>query len=275
MISGSTVNPAKGLDVIDLHCHILPGLDDGADGWGASLEMAQIAAMDGISGIVCTPHASPVFRGNHRNVVLRAVEEFRTRLLQAQIRLELYPGCELAIDPNLPQKIESGELLTINDNRKIAMIEMPVEVIPPNLDRFFWMMRVRGINTILAHPERNYPLMKNPSVLLEWIQAGVLVQITGASLRGHYGQEIQDFSMKLLRHRMVHLVASDSHGPAMRRPVLSKARAITQSIVGPEEAHRIFYEYPVQVLQGEVPDVLPAIPLKKKTPFIRRIFPFR
>ncbi len=261
--------------MIDLHCHILPGLDDGADSWATSLEMAQIAVMDGISGIVCTPHSSPAFPGNHRSVILTAVEEFRTRLLQAQIPLALYPGCELAIDSNLPGKIESGELLTINDNRKIAMIEMPVAVIPPNLDRFFWMMRVGGINTVLAHPERNYPLMKNPSVLLEWIQAGILVQVTGASLRGHHGKEIQDFSLKLLRHRMVHLVASDSHGPALRRPVLSKARAVAESIVGPEEAHRIFYEYPVQVLQGEVPDVVTAIPFKKKTPLIRRIFPFR
>ncbi len=260
--------------MIDIHCHILPGLDDGAEDWSKSLEMAQIAAIDGISGIVCTPHFSHAFPGNNLTAILAAIEELRTRLRQTEIRLELYPGCELAIDSNLPEKIESGELLTINDNRRIALVEMPGEVIPPNLDRFFWMMLVRGITPVLAHPERNYPLIRNPSLLLKWIQTGVLVQITGASLRGHYGQEVRDFSVKLLQHRMVHFVASDSHGPDRRRPVLSKARAITETIIGPEEAHKIFHEYPLQLLQGEVPDVIPAIPLERKTPLIRRIFPF-
>ena len=159
-------------------------------------------------------------------------------------------------------------------NRKIALVEMPAEIIPPNLDRFFWMLQVKGVTPVLAHPERSYQLMRNPSVLSEWVQAGVLVQITGSSLRGHNGREIRDFSVKLLRHRMVHLVASDAHGPGWRRPVLSKARAITETIIGPEEAHKIFHEYPVLVLQGEVPDVMPAIPLEKKVPLIRRIFPF-
>ncbi len=264
----------KGLEVIDLHCHILPGLDDGAEDWGQSLQMARIAAKDGISGIVCTPHYSPAFPGNHRNAVMASVEELRTRLRQAKIPLELYPGCELAIDPNLPERIESGELLTINDNRKIVLLEMPSKLIPPNLDRFFWMMQLKGFTPVLAHPERNYYLMKNPSALLDWIQAGVMVQITGASLRGYYGEEPRDFSLKLLRQRMVHLVASDSHGPATRRPLLSKARAITEAVIGAEEAHRIFCEYPVEVLHGQVPEVAPAIPLEKKTSLIGRFFPF-
>ncbi len=260
--------------MIDIHCHILPGLDDGAEDWTQSLKMAQIAALDGITGIVCTPHCSAAFPGNNLPTILAAFEELRMRLRQAQIRLQLYPGCELALDPNLPEKIESGELLTINDNRNIALVEMPAELIPPNLDRFFWMLQLKGITPVLAHPERNYPLIKNPSVLWEWIQAGVLVQITGASLRGHYGPMIRDFSIKLLRHRMVHFVASDSHGPDRRRTVLSKARAITEAIIGQEEAHKIFDEYPAQLLRGEVPDVIPAIPLEEKTPLLRRIFPF-
>lgn len=237
--------------------------------------MARIAARDGISGVVCTPHYSPAFPGNRRTKVIASVEQLKTRLQQAGIRLELYPGCELAIDPSLPEKIESKELLTINDNRRIALIEMPAEIIPPNLGRFFWMMQARGISTILAHPERNHFLMKNPSMLLEWIQAGTMVQITGASLKGNHGQGVRDFSLNLLQRRMVHLVASDSHGPDRRRPVLSKAHAIIEAVIGPEEAHRIFCEYPVQILKGTVPHIAPPIPGEKKTPLIRRLLPFR
>lgn len=275
MLPDSTINPVKGLEVIDLHCHILPGLDDGAQDWAQSLEMARIAAADGICGIVCTPHSSTVYPANHRTTILAAVEELRTRLRKAEIRLELYPGCELSPQYNLLERIESGELLTINDNRRIALIEMPSDLITPNLGKFFGMMRGKGIDTVLAHPERNYHLMKNPSVLLEWIQAGVMVQMTAASLTGYYGHAIRDFSVKLLRHRMAHFVATDSHSPGRMAPMLSKARAITEAIIGPEEAHRIFCEYAVQVLRGEVPDVMPAISFERKTPTIRRIFPFR
>jgi protein-tyrosine phosphatase len=275
LLPDSTINPVKGLEVIDLHCHILPGLDDGAQGWTQSLEMARIAAADGICGVVCTPHFSTVFPANYRATILAAVEELRTRLRKAEIRLELYPGCELSPQYNLLERIESGELLTINDNRRIALIEMPSDLITPNLGKFFGMMRGKGIDTVLAHPERNYHLMKNPSVLLEWIQAGVMVQMTAASLTGYYGHAIRDFSVKLLRHRMAHFVATDSHSPGRMAPMLSKARAITEAIIGPEEAHRIFCEYAVQVLRGEVPDVMPAISFERKTPTIRRIFPFR
>ena len=261
-------------EVIDIHCHILPGLDDGAQDWAQSLEMARISAEDGVLGIVCTPHFSPVFPANNRTAILEAVEELRERLRAAGIRIELYPGCELAIAPDLHERIESGELLTINGNGKIALVEMPTGVIPPNLDRFLWMMQVKGINVILAHPERNYPLMKNPSVLFEWIQAGALVQITGASLTGHHGKEVQKLSLGLLRHRMVHFVASDSHGPARRTPMLSRARTIAESVIGSEEAHKIFCEHPAGILDGEFPDVAPAIAFEKKTPLIRRIFSF-
>ena len=235
---------------------------------------ARIAVADGISGIVCTPHFSSVFSANCRITILAAIEELRTRLRQAQIQLELYPGSELSMQYNLLERIESGELLTIDDNRKIALIEMPADVVMPNLDKFFWRLRIKGIYTILAHPERNYVLMKNPSLLLEWIRAGLMVQITAGSLRGHYGQEIRDFSLKLLRHRMVHFVATDSHSPDRRRPVLSKAHALAEAIAGPEEAHRIFFEYPAEVLRGEVPDVTPPIPFENKIPLFRRIFRF-
>jgi protein-tyrosine phosphatase len=275
LLHESTINPVKGQEVIDLHCHILPGLDDGAKDWDQSIEMARIAEEDGISGIVCTPHSSPLFPENRRVTILGAVEELQIRLQEANIRLDIYPGCELSILPNLPARIESGELLSINDSRKIALVEMPTDLISYNLGKFFWTMRIKGIETVLAHPERNCHLVKNPSMLLEWIDAGLMVQITASSISGYHGHAIRDFSLELLRHRMVHFVSTDSHGPGARAPVLSEARAVTEAISGREEAHRIFCEYPAQVLRGEVPDVTPAVPFDKTTPLLRRIFPSR
>lgn len=267
-------NPVKGLEVIDLHCHILPGLDDGAGDLEHSVQMARIAVLDGISGIVCTPHMSPCFPGNNREVILAAVEALSARLMEEGIELELYPGCELAIDSDLPEEIEAGKLLTINDSGNFALLEMPAEMIPPHMSKFFWMLQVKGITPILAHPERNFQLIKHSSILLKWVEAGVLVQITGDSLRGRYGRTIGDFSLKLLKQRMAHFVATDSHNPGRRKPVLSGARRIVESTIGSEEMQKIFYEYPAEILDGKIPKVMPAISLEKKPcSFIRRIFP--
>jgi protein-tyrosine phosphatase len=258
--------------VIDIHCHILPGLDDGAKDLEHSLEMARIAVLDGISGIVCTPHMSPHYPGNNRDVVLAAVDELRTGLAEEGIELALYPGCELAMDSDLPERIEAGELLTFNDNGNAALVEMPLEMIPTHMSTFLWKMQVRGITPILAHPERNRYLVHNPSILLGWVEAGALVQVTGNSLRGHYGERVRDFSLKLLEHKAAHLVASDSHSADRRRPVLSKAREIVDATVGAEEARKIFDEYPAEILDGRIPDVESVIPLEKeKKSFIRRI----
>ena len=275
LVLETVCKPVKGLEVIDLHCHILPSLDDGAEDFEQSLQMARMAVLDGISGIVCTPHLSTSFPGNNRKVILAAVEALRSRLMDEGIELALYPGCELVIDSDLPEKIEAGEMLTLNDTGNSALIEMPVGMVPPHIVKFFWMMQLKGITPILAHPERNHQLLKTPSILLKWIEAGVLVQITGDSLRGHYGGKIRDFSLKLIKHGMVHFVGTDSHSPGRRRPVLSEARAIVESTIGAEEAQKIFDEYPAEVLDGKIPNAIPAIPFEKKTcSFIRRIFPF-
>lgn len=257
-----------------MHCHILPGMDDGAEDWTQSLEMAGIAVEDGISGIVCTPHCSPVFPGNSRSRIMAAVEMLRMRVFEAGIGIDLYPGCELSIQPTLADKIEAEESLTVNDCRNVALIEMPPDLISPNLDKFFSMMRVRGVRTVLAHPERNPHLMKNPSILLAWVEAGVMVQITAASLLGCHGHTTRDFSLKLVDHRMVHFVATDSHGADRRAPILSEARTVVEAAIGPEETRRIFDEYPSRIVRGEFPDFSPAVAFENRRPFIRRIFPF-
>jgi protein-tyrosine phosphatase len=236
--------------------------------------MARMAVQDGISGIVCTPHISPSFPGNDRDAILVAVETLRLKLAEEGIELELYPGCEMAIDSNIPEKIKTGKLLTLNDTGNFALVEMPVETIPLHLDNLFWMMQVGGLTPILAHPERNYHLMRKPSILLKWVEAGVLVQITAGSLKGHYGRRVRDFSLMLLRGRMAHFVATDSHDPDRRRPLLSKARWIVESAIGAEEAQRIFDEYPTEVLNGRAPDVPAVVPGNVRNSFIQRIFPF-
>ena len=237
--------------------------------------MARIAVKDCISRMVCTPHLSPVFPDNDRATVLASVEQLRLRLHQAKIPLEIHAGCELVIDSDLLEKIESNEVMTINDNRSVVLVEMPVDIIPPNIEKFFWKVQSAGIDVVLAHPERNPGLMQDQSLLCKWIQGGVMVQVTAASVVGKIGKRVRDFTINLLKRRMVHLVGSDSHSPTRRRPILSGAREVVESTVGKEEAHKMFYETPEQLLLGIVPDLAPPIQELRKFSFFRRLLPFR
>lgn len=261
---------------IDIHSHILPGLDDGSDDWEQSLRMASIAAEDGISKIVCTPHWSPVFPDNGRNRILAAVEEFRIRITDEAIPIEVYPGCELVVDFDLPQKIGSGEVLSINDERRFALVEMPHEILPPKLERFFWRLQVEGITPILGHPERNRQILNNHSMLPGWIEAGALIQITAGSLAGYFGKQVRKLCTEMLRHRFVHFVATDAHSDTGKRnPALSEAREIVADIIGSEAAEKIFLENPSCILRGELPEVdEPISPPAGKQSLISRLFPF-
>ncbi|MDR3556104.1 MAG: hypothetical protein P4L55_15210 [Syntrophobacteraceae bacterium] len=261
--------------VIDFHCHILPYLDDGAADWAESVEMARIAVEDGVAGIVCTPHLSPVYPDNNRATVMASVEQLRTRLVQAAIPLQLYPGSEMAIDSDLAKGMKANKFLTVNDNQCVALIEMPVDMIPPNFGRFVWSIQSEGIDIVLGHPERNAYLMKDLSRLLKWIQMGVMVQVTACALEGGHGRRVRDFTIQLLKRRMVHLVGSDAHGPSRRSPVLSGARAVVESVVGKEEARKIFCENPEQLLSGNVPELAPPLVKPEKTSFLQRIFTSR
>lgn len=261
--------------MIDLHSHILPGLDDGSDDWDQSLRMARMAVDDGITGVICTPHWSPSYPDNTRDAILPLVDEFRSRIKAEDIPLEIYPGCEMVIHFALPEKLESGELLSINDGRRFALVEMPHEYFPPNLDQLFWMLQVKGVTPILGHPERNWQVIKNRSVLPKWIEAGVLVQITAGSLVGYFGGEVRELCRDMLQRRLVHFVGTDCHSSSGKRsPQLSKARALASNLIGAEETEKIFVENPSRVVRGELPDVREPLEPPRKQSIIKRLFPF-
>lgn len=261
--------------VIDIHCHILPAIDDGADDWEQTIKMARIAAEDGITGIVCTPHWSPSFPGNFRETILPLIDELRARLREENINVDVYPGCELVLSFGLPEMLGSGELLSINDGGTFALVETPYEIIPPNLDKLFWMIQIKGITPILAHPERNTRLQKDPMLLQKWVEAGALIQVTAGSIEGLFGNDARDFARELLRRRMVHFVGSDAHNSGRRSPALAEAREITASIIGQEEADRIFTHYPASIVRGELPEIEEPLPPDPRKPsLIERLFPF-
>jgi protein-tyrosine phosphatase len=251
--------------MIDLHSHILPGIDDGAPDWNQTLQMAKIAAEDGIRAMVCTPHCISGFFENRRAPIIASVEQFRTKLSEAGIPLDVYPGAELRLDLDLGDRIESGEILSLNDTGRYALIELPPEVLPPHLENTFWDLQSRGITPILAHPERHPMLMHNPAPLYSWVESGVLTQITAASLMGRFGSRVRNFSVDLIEHRLAHILATDSHGPLARTPRLSSAFMEARAILGESLALEMIQSIPQLVLEGNPVSTCRPIPFRGRT----------
>ncbi len=261
--------------MIDTHSHILPGLDDGSQNLEQAIAMARIAVGDGIREVICTPHWTRGTFENSRQSILDTLRDFRENLHRLGIPLSVHPGAELRIDFQIADKIREGEILTLNDSGRFALIELPAEFVPPGTEHFFYMLQVAGISPIAAHPERNPSLIKDPMRIYRWIESGVLTQVTSRSLLGKFGEAVRKLCVLMIEHRMVHLMATDAHHPANRAPRLSEGRKELELIGGKTMADRIVTGNPQAILQADNPITLDPIPLKKRftLPF-QRLFSF-
>ncbi len=260
--------------MIDLHSHILPGLDDGAADWDRSLAMARHAVADGISEIVCTPHWVPGKYENRRTEILARLEEFRARIAEAEIPITLHSGAELHLDAHIAARIRSGELLTLADGGRYILLELPEEALPDGMEDFFWNLQLEGYRPILSHVERNPVLRRDPDRLLRWVESGVLTQITAASLAGRFSDGTREFALRLLKQRLAHVLATDAHGMSTRKPELAAAVKEAESIVGPEAAKRMVREIPEKILRGESVDPAEPLPFEEPSegpPFMQRL----
>ena len=225
-----------------------------------------MAVDNGITAMVCTPHWVAGKYENNRDTILARFAEFGTRLAEAAIPLVIYPGAELHLSADMTPRILSRELLTINDGGRYALIELPEGALPDNLEDFFWNMEMKGIKPIISHVERNPILRKDPMRLFRWVETGILTQVTAASLLNEFSEEIQEFSLMLVKNRMTHMLVTDAHGLHIRIPKIREAYLIVEELVGPEEAHRLCVDTPSRILQGgNVPEVDPIQPSKKRS----------
>lgn len=236
--------------MIDLHTHILPGLDDGAADMEESAAMARAALEDGVTAVAATPHWLPGFYENDRTRVLAAVERLRERLRREGLFLDVFPGAELHLDPSLPQALERRRLCLLNEG-PYALIELPGVFVPEHVEGFLYGLRAAGYRIVLAHPERCPALAQRLDAAQRWVDSGILVQITAASLLGRFGRPLEQLCRKLLERGLVHVIASDSHGTADRPPRLREAREAAARIVGEAAARSMVEEVPRRILAGE------------------------
>jgi protein-tyrosine phosphatase len=234
---------------VDIHCHLLPAIDDGAADWEESLTMARMAVADGISVIVATPHQLGSFSHNDAPTIRVAVEQLQARLESERIPLRVLPGADVRIEADLVARLGRGEVLTLADNGHYVLLELPHEMYFP-LGRLLAELSSAGYQGILSHPERNEGILADPDVLAPLVAQGCLLQITADSLRGAFGTRSKQLSEKLVDRGLVHFVSTDAHGTKRRQPLLGEAFEIVAALSDVETAHDMFCRNPACVVQG-------------------------
>lgn len=237
--------------MIDLHVHILPGLDDGARSPEEALAMAQRACADGITSVVATPHVISGLYPNSREVILEAVEQFNGIVVREGLPLKILPGAEYRIEPDLPERMARGDLLTLNDGGRYLLVELPSSLIPHYTGRVVYELLLQGVVPVIAHPERNAGFTKEPSLLYDLINRGTLSQITAGSFTGLFGSRAAAAARLFLEHGCAHFMASDGHSPNGRAPVIAKALREVAQRLGAKEAGRLVRDNPQRVVKGE------------------------
>ena len=241
--------------MIDLHCHILPGIDDGSRSWDESVEMARIAAADGITDIVATPHITPGLYDNTTASISVLVEEFSNRLATAGIPIRLHVGADVRVDPNVVSGVEAATIPVLGNRVRYLVAELPSQMIPPNIRELVYALQLRQIIPIITHPERHASMQQDPGLLRQLVVAGALAQVTAGSLTGEFGPVACRAANKMLGRNLIHLIATDAHGAEKRRPVLTTGVAAAAAIVGEEAARAMVLDTPRAILAG-VPVVI-------------------
>ncbi len=232
--------------MVDIHAHILPGVDDGARSWETAVAMCRMAAQDGITHIVATPHANDEY--NYDRAQLQQLLSELAKKVGDDLALSL--GCDFHFSfDNLQQLRDDPANFCIGDTSYL-LIELSEFSIPPWISTQLLALLQMGLRPIITHPERNLLLQKNPGQVLEWAKIGCVIQVTANSLTGRWGEKAVQVSRWLLEKQALHIVASDCHNLEGRPPVLSRAREYLKPAYGVEIAEALVMKNPQAVVAG-------------------------
>jgi protein-tyrosine phosphatase len=246
--------------MVDVHCHILPGLDDGARDIQESLAMAQAAIEDGVTHLVATPHSSNEYRFDYTRV--RQLREQLQRLVGD--RLVLATGCDFHINlENLDALKQEAPRFCVNQ-RSYLLVEFSEFSIPPTMNHTLHDMQLMGLRPVITHPERNAILQAQPGRLAAWVQIGCFVQVTASSLTGAFGEQSREDAMRWIGEGLVHIVASDAHNMRWRPMRLLPAYEVVRDTFGEEKARALFVDNPLAVFEGRELPYVPEIVLAEK-----------
>ncbi|MBL3645933.1 tyrosine protein phosphatase [Bacillus sp. RHFB] len=249
--------------MIDIHCHILPGVDDGSADMKESMNMAKKAVEAGITHLFATPHhLNEKYVNAKRDIIERAVR-LNGSLKQNNIPLTIHLGQEVRIHRDIFISLEKEEILTLNDNGTFLLLELPSGKVPTYTQEVIYELLLKGITPIIVHPERNKELIANHKLLFELVQEGALTQITSGSIIGNFGKSIQSFSKKIIEHNLAHVIATDAHNTGSRGFTLQLAYETITKAYGIQSAF-YFKENAEHLLKDQSPIIETPLPFKKK-----------
>jgi protein-tyrosine phosphatase len=243
----------------DLHCHLLPGVDDGAERLDDALAMARVAVAEGIQEIVATPHAHLVPGDDPRAEVGRRVAELQAALDAAGIPLVVRPGSEVYLEPDTPQRWDAGLLVPLA-NSSVLLVETSFHEYPYYVPEVIFQLQARGARILLAHPERYVAFQRDLSPLEELAARGVVAQVTAGSLLGVFGKAAKQTAEAMLQRGLAHILATDAHRPeGNRAPTVQAALARAAALVGEARAQAMVEVAPRALLAGEPLELPPVV----------------
>jgi protein-tyrosine phosphatase len=249
--------------MIDIHSHILFGLDDGAQTPEDTLNMAKQAAADGITMIVATPHHQDGTYNNPPEKVIRRLEEVNRLLGDHEIPLQVLAGMEVHVDGNVVESIQEGKLITYNGHKRHMLLELPHDHVPRYIDKLIFNLQLAGIIPIIPHPERNRELREDPNRLYRLVKQGAMAQLTAASVVGKFGKKIQKCCDEMMKHNLVHFIATDAHNVGSRGVVLREAYEFIGGKYGLDYVE-MYQEFASNIVNGLDCDFAPPEKLRKK-----------
>lgn len=234
----------------DIHCHIVPGIDDGSANLAQSLAMARMAEADGTKSLVATPHQLGANSHVSAEAIRQGVADLQNALNAEGIGVSVLPGADVRIEPELPKLVRQGKVLTLADRGKHVLLELPHETYFP-LDTLLAALDRQGLVGILSHPERNRGIIKNPDVMWDVVEAGGLLQITAASLTGAFGRSPQKIAEMCVEERLIHFIASDAHDTQNRPFGMRQAYDTIIEMADEGLANLVCCENPARVFEGD------------------------
>ena len=235
---------------IDIHCHILPGIDDGSDSLETSLKMLHMADVDGISQIILTPHNKPWHKNIDHTRMRAKVDQLQDRLCQEGMDIRLYMGSELNYRNDLIEELDQGKAQTLA-NSQYVLIEFDPLTDYDYIRSGVYALLMGGYYPIVAHVERYKNVCCKMNRIIELIDMGCFMQVNAGSIMGQYGLSTKQLTKKMLKQNLLHFVATDAHDLNKRRPCLSKCAEYIEKKYGENSMRRLFYDHPMCVLRDE------------------------
>jgi len=252
--------------MIDIHCHILPGIDDGAKTIEDSLAMAKAAAEEGIHTIIATPHHKNNQFNNKKTDILHYVDELNKAFAKENMAMKILPGQEVRIFGEVLEDYEKGEILTLN-HTKYLFIEFPSSSVPRYAERLLYDIQTQGIIPIIVHPERNKELQEKPELMYQLVQNGALTQVTGASVCGYFGKKVKQFSEQLIEANLTHFIASDAHNTTTRTFKMNQAFDEIEAAFGSDYVYLFTENAELLIEDKNIYKEMPQ-PIRKKKKFL-------